>query len=161
MNEFDDFADDLHAKHTARQNDHDAKQREAKDRARTAFDAGTAFLNGHVWPILNEASQAFERKGFRVELKRNWTDGQHAHIPGLSLQVFGQKKRAHEDSSYEIGGDIASACHDGEKVSAAFSPTSHNPFPGKTILGYDLEAVRKAAKRALLSLYEVLDPARS
>lgn len=159
MGEFDDFAADLGRQHDEKQNSFDAEQQKRRDDRNHLAAVGRLYLEAHVLPIFDDARRAFEAKGLRVEIGNTW-DKQSPLGPGVSFQVFGQKKRAVGEGAYETGGDIAGVLHDGNALSATLAPHRHNAFPGRTKVGDDLAAVREAVKRAASSLYEALDPTK-
>lgn len=157
MGEFDDFAADLGRQHDEKQSAFEAERQKRREDSEHLASVGRVNLEGNVLPILEDARRAFERQGLRVAIENTW-DRQSPIGPGISFQVFGQKRRAFDPSEYEVAGDIVGIMHDGKALSVTTAPNRHNPFPGRTKIGDDLTAVREAVKRAAASLYELLDP---
>ena len=78
--------------------------------------------------------------------------------PEVTLQVFGAKKR-HDNSTYEIHGNLALVRHDGEGLQVMILDRAFGSSTvGKGFKGTDLDAVTKAAKLALESYYDVAGP---
>lgn len=158
MGDFDEFAAGMNRDHQAKQQAHDEKMRKESAEREALMQAGRAYLEDKVIPILSEAAEAYGKLGLRTEIKPNWRDADLHMRPNVSFQVFGQKKRPFDDSTYEVAGNLASVWHDGEGLTASISDNSYSQVRGKDFEGHDLNAVREVSKRALSTLYAALDP---
>jgi hypothetical protein len=158
MGEFDDFAAEMEAAHGVKQREHEEQLKQEEIARQRLWGTAQDYLEAEVLPILDEAKAAFERKGFRVELNTSWQKRGSLMRPEVTFQVFGQKKRASDTPSFGVSGDIGKVWHDGADLFATISSGAY--YRNKTFEGSGIDAVREMAKRALASLYEMLDPAK-
>jgi hypothetical protein len=158
VSEFDKFAAELKAAHAARQREHEEQLKQEDLARREVWGKAQDYLEVEVMPILKEAKTAFERNGFRTELRPNWEKDRCSVRPEICFQVFGQKKSRSDTSTHEVSGDLGKVWHDGTNLNATVS--SGTRYRSTTFEGMDLDAVREVAKRALASLCSALDPSK-
>jgi hypothetical protein len=160
MNEFDEFAKKLSAEHAKKSSEHEAQEKKARQERDELNRAGQAALLTQVAPLLNEASQACHAQGLRTEITNNW-ERELVMRPAFDFQVFGQKKRPFDESTYEVYGHKVSISHDGHELKASVSRSSVHTKTNQRYEGDGIEGAMEAIKIAIASLYEELSPNRS
>lgn len=156
MGEFDDFAESARKSLDAQQSAAAEKQR-IESAARTALlNRQASALEADALPIMEEAKVAFERRGFRVDIKPNWTREMY-QPPSILFSMFGQKKRPHENSSYEIQGPlVVIATHTGGNLVVKLGTNPHGTRTDGQFDGRSADDLREAIKRAATGLVEHL-----
>jgi hypothetical protein len=74
--------------------------------------------------------------------------------------VFGQRKRPHDDSLYEVYGHKITVSHDGGDMKVRVSRSALHSKENQGFEGEGLEGTKEAVRMAIASLYSELDPAR-